>query len=318
MIACILTRYDQNDRKPIVLTVLDGWGIPRRETKGECDRAGAQAGRMTNLSRNFPNTLIHTSGPYVGLPEGQMGNSEVGHMNMGAGADRAHGHYPDRPADSRTGNCRNVPLFQQAMERGADAAIAFCGIAERRPGVHSHIQHLFALLEMGEAAKKVEKSICALFHGRTRHARPNSGRDYVRQVCSRKMRELGSGGKLRRWWGRYYAMDRDNRWGSAWSLLIRALVHGEGGKRGRMIPLRRCSGVMKRGVTDEFIKPIVGDEGKRSFCRACGADPRRGRRDLFQLPRGPAARQMDVRAGRRRTSISSLIRSGRRICFTWG
>ena len=92
--------------KPIVLTVLDGWGY-RAETKGNAI-ALARKPNYDRLLKDFPNTLIQTSGPSVGLPEGQMGNSEVGHMNMGAGPHHSHGHHAHRPDD------RQRRIFQAA------------------------------------------------------------------------------------------------------------------------------------------------------------------------------------------------------------
>src|SRR6266478_3788038 len=190
--------------KPIVLTVLDGWGY-RAETKGNAI-ALARKPAYDGLIQRFPNTLIHTSGPFVGLPEGQMGNSEVGHMNMGAGRIV---HMDITRIDLLIANKQlpSVPLFQQAMERGRARQLHFLGLLSDG-GVHSHIQHLFALLEMAKQ-QKVEKVFVHCFMD-GRDTPPNSGRDYVRQL-QQKMRELGVG-EIATLVGRYYAMDRDNRW----------------------------------------------------------------------------------------------------------
>ena len=130
----------------ILLTVLDGWGY-RAETANNAI-ALARKPAYDELLRKFPNTLIHTSGPYVGLPEGQMGNSEVGHMNMGAGRIV---HMDITRIDVLVANkqLQNVPLFQQAMERGRTHQLHLMGLLSDG-GVHSHIQHLFALLEMAK------------------------------------------------------------------------------------------------------------------------------------------------------------------------
>ena len=135
--------------KPIVLTVLDGWGY-RAETKGNAI-ALARKPNYDELLRKFPNTLIQTSGPSVGLPEGQMGNSEVGHMNMGAGRIV---HMDITRIDLLIANkqLEQVPLFQQAMERGRQRQLHFLGLLSDG-GVHSHINHLFALLEMAKQKK---------------------------------------------------------------------------------------------------------------------------------------------------------------------
>src|SRR3981189_3653880 len=126
--------------KPMVLTVLDGWGF-RAETKGNAI-ALARKPAYNELIHKFPNTLIHTSGPFVGLPEGQMGNSEVGHMNMGAGRIV---HMDITRIDLLIANKQfeNVSLFQQAMERGRSRRLHLMGLLSDG-GVHSHIRHLFA------------------------------------------------------------------------------------------------------------------------------------------------------------------------------
>jgi 2,3-bisphosphoglycerate-independent phosphoglycerate mutase len=237
--------------KPIVLTVLDGWGY-RAETKGNAI-ALARKTTYDELLRKFPNTLIHTSGPYVGLPEGQMGNSEVGHMNMGAGRIV---HMDITRIDLLIANrqLQNVPLFKQAMERGRQRHLHLLGLLSDG-GVHSHIQHLFALLEMAKQ-EKVEKVFVHCFMD-GRDTPPNSGRDYVRQL-QQKMRELAVG-KIATLVGRYYAMDRDNRWERV-ELAFRALVHGEAETR-MEDPVAALQSSYERGVTDEFVKPIVVAEG---------------------------------------------------------
>src|SRR5437879_10803971 len=149
-------RYDSARRSPVfwfgmaqrpqalVLTVLDGWGY-RAEPKGSAI-ALARKPAYDELLRKFPNTLIQTSGPFVGLPEGQMGNSEVGHMNMGAGRIV---HMDITRIDLMIANKQfeNVSLFRQAMERGRQRQLHFLGLLSDG-GVHSHIHHLFALLEI--------------------------------------------------------------------------------------------------------------------------------------------------------------------------
>jgi len=130
--------------KPVVLTILDGWGYRAQRE----DNAIAQARKPTydELLRNFPNTLVHTSGPFVGLPEGQMGNSEVGHLNIGAGRVI----YMDITRIAlaiESGTLFQNELLLQAMERGRQDQLHFIGLLSDG-GVHSHIHHLFGLLEM--------------------------------------------------------------------------------------------------------------------------------------------------------------------------
>jgi len=246
--------------KPIVLTVLDGWGF-RAETKGNAI-ALARKPAYDDLIKRFPNTLIHTSGPFVGLPEGQMGNSEVGHMNMGAGRIV---HMDITRIDLRIANkqLQNVPLFQQAMERGRSSQLHFLGLLSDG-GVHSHIQHLLALLEMAKQ-QKVQKVFAHCFMD-GRDTPPNSGRDYVRQL-QQKMRELGVG-EIATLVGRYYAMDRDNRWERV-ELAYRALVHGEAETR-MDNPIAALQRSYEAGVTDEFIKPIVMTNGNGASAAPVG------------------------------------------------
>ncbi len=233
--------------KPIVLTVLDGWGY-RAETKGNAI-ALARKPAYEELLKKFPNTLIQTSGPFVGLPEGQMGNSEVGHMNMGAGRIV---HMDITRIDLLIANkqLQNVPLFQQAMERGRMRQLHFLGLLSDG-GVHSHINHLFALLEMAKQHKVENVFVHCFLDGRD--TPPNSGRDYVRQL-QQKMRELGVG-EIATLVGRYYAMDRDNRWERV-ELAYRALVNGEAETRTKD-PVAALQRSYEQGVTDEFVKPIV-------------------------------------------------------------
>jgi 2,3-bisphosphoglycerate-independent phosphoglycerate mutase len=237
--------------KPIVLTVLDGWGY-RAETKGNAI-ALARKPAYDELIRKFPNTLIQTSGPFVGLPEGQMGNSEVGHMNIGAGRV-VHMDITRIDLMIAGKQLQNVPLFQQAMGRGKQRQLHFLGLLSDG-GVHSHINHLFALLEMAKQ-RKVEKVFVHCFTD-GRDTPPNSGRDYVRQL-QQKMRELGVG-EIATVVGRYYAMDRDNRWERV-ELAYRALVHGEAEAKAND-PVAALQRSYEQGVTDEFVKPIVVTKG---------------------------------------------------------
>lgn len=233
--------------KPLVLTVLDGWGY-RAETKGNAI-ALARKPTYDELLRKFPNTLIQTSGPAVGLPNGQMGNSEVGHLNIGAGRIV---HMDITRIDLLIANKQldQVPLFQQAMERGRQRQLHFIGLLSDG-GVHSHMNHLFALLEMAKR-EKVEKVFVHCFMD-GRDTPPNSGRDFVRKL-QQKMRELGVG-EIATVVGRYYAMDRDNRWERV-ELAYRALVHGEAETRSAD-PVAALQASYEQGVTDEFVKPVV-------------------------------------------------------------
>src|SRR5215813_461290 len=240
--------------KPIVLTVLDGWGY-RAETKGNAI-ALARKPAYDELLRKSPNTLIQTSGPAVGLPEGQMGNSEVGHLNIGAGRIV---HMDITRIDLLIANNQldQVPLFQQAMERGRQRQLHFLGLLSDG-GVHSHINHLFALLEMAKR-HKVEKVFVHCFMD-GRDTPPHSGKEFVQRL-QQKIRELGVG-EIATVVGRYYAMDRDNRWERI-ELAYRALVHGEAETRTND-PVASLEKSYEGGVTDEFVKPVVITKGSGS------------------------------------------------------
>ena len=237
--------------KPIVLTVLDGWGY-RADTKGNAI-ALARKPTYDSLLKNFPNTLIHTSGPFVGLPEGQMGNSEVGHLNIGAGRI-VHMDMTRIDVLVATNQLQNVPLFQQAMERGRQRQLHLLGLLSDG-GVHSHINHLFALLEMAKQQKVGRVFVHCFMDGRD--TPPHGGRDFVHRL-QQKMRELHIG-EIATLVGRYYAMDRDNRWERE-ELAYRAMVHGEAETR-TDDPVAALQRSYEQDVTDEFVKPIVVTKG---------------------------------------------------------
>jgi len=240
--------------KPIVLTVLDGWGY-RAESAGNAI-ALARKPTYDELLRKFPNTLIQASGPYVGLPEGQMGNSEVGHLNLGAGRI-VHMDITRIDQLIASKQLQNVPLFQQAMERGRQRQLHFLGLLSDG-GVHSHIEHLFALLEMAKQQKVQNVFIHCFMDGRD--TPPHSGRDYLRKL-QQKLRELGVG-KIATVVGRYYAMDRDNRWERI-QLAYNAVAHGEAETHSND-PIAAIEKSYEQGVSDEFVKPIVITEGEGS------------------------------------------------------
>src|SRR5579863_9682270 len=211
--------------KPIVLTVLDGWGY-RAETQGNAI-ALARKPTYDSLIKNFPNTVIHTSGPFVGLPDGQMGNSEVGHLNMGAGRIV---HMDMTRIDLLVANkqMQNVPLFKQAMERGKQRALHLLGLISDG-GVHSHLNHLFALLEVAAQERVQNVFVHCFMDGRD--TPPHSGREYLKQL-QHKLRELGVG-------------QIATIAGSAKSLRIARWCTAKR-KRGPTIPMLRCSGATSK------------------------------------------------------------------------
>jgi len=233
--------------KPIVLTILDGWGY-RAETKGNAI-ALARKPNYDRLLKDFPNTLIQTSGPAVGLPEGQMGNSEVGHLNIGAGRIV---HMDITRVDEliASGAFARQPLLLEAMERGRERQLHLLGLVSDG-GVHSHINHLFALLRMARENKVARVFVHCFMDGRD--TPPNSGIDFLRQL-QQKMNAYGVG-QIATVIGRYYAMDRDNRWERI-EKAYRAMVHGDAeAKFSDPIAAMRAS--YEKGVTDEFVVPTV-------------------------------------------------------------
>ncbi|HEX2712935.1 MAG TPA: 2,3-bisphosphoglycerate-independent phosphoglycerate mutase [Candidatus Acidoferrales bacterium] len=233
--------------KPIVLTVLDGWGYSP-ETKGNAIYL-ARKPNYDDLLRKFPSTLIHTSGPYVGLPEGQMGNSEVGHLNIGAGRI-VHMDITRLDRAIESGEFFRNELLLKAIERGRERQLHLLGLVSDG-GVHSHVHHLFALLRMARESKVERVFIHAFLDGRD--TPPNSGIDYLRQLQQR-MREYGIG-RIATVIGRYYAMDRDNRWERI-EKAYRAVVHGEAEQRSSD-PIEAVRRSYELSVTDEFVHPVV-------------------------------------------------------------
>jgi len=233
--------------RPIVLTVLDGWGY-RAETRGNAI-ALARKPNYDRLLKEFPNTLIHTSGPAVGLPEGQMGNSEVGHLNMGAGRIvQMDITRVDQLIFS--GEFFRQPLLLEAMERGRTRRMHLIGLLSDG-GVHSHIEHLFALLKMARENKVDKVFVHCFMDGRD--TPPESGIDFLRRL-EQKMREL-SIGQIATIVGRYYAMDRDNRWERV-EKAYRAMVHGDAEAKFDD-PIAAIRASYEKGVTDEFVLPAV-------------------------------------------------------------
>ncbi|HEV2224028.1 MAG TPA: 2,3-bisphosphoglycerate-independent phosphoglycerate mutase [Candidatus Acidoferrales bacterium] len=233
--------------KPIVLTVLDGWGYSP-ETNGNAI-ALARKPNYDALLKKFPNVLINTSGPFVGLPEGQMGNSEVGHLNMGAGRI-VQMDITRLDLKIASGEFSKEPLLLDAMQRGRARQLHLMGLVSDG-GVHSHINHLCALLRMAKENKVERVFVHAFMDGRD--TPPNSGIEFLQQL-QKKMRELGVG-EIATVSGRYYAMDRDNRWERI-ERAYRAIVHGDSQAKFDD-PIEAVRASYEKLVTDEFVVPAV-------------------------------------------------------------
>ena len=236
--------------KPLVLVILDGWGY-RAETKANAI-ALARKPTYDRLLREYPNTLIHTSGLAVGLPEGQMGNSEVGHLNIGAGRV-VHMDITRIDAMIQNGVFFQHPVLLDAMKnaRIGERRLHLFGLVSDG-GVHSQQAHLHALLRMAKENGLDRVFVHAFMDGRD--TLPTNGAGYL-ELLQQKMREYNCG-KIATVNGRYYAMDRDRRWeriAKAYNAMI--FADAEGGKVAD--PVQGMKDCYNKGVTDEFVIPFV-------------------------------------------------------------
>lgn len=239
-------------KKPLILIIMDGFGI------NESDYGNAiHAANKPNIDRLFarwPKTQIGASGMDVGLPDGQMGNSEVGHTNIGAGRIV----YQELTRITKTmqeGGFAKNEAFTAAVEncRKNGSALHLMGLLSDG-GVHSHNSHLYGLLRMAKEAGLTDVYVHCFMDGRD--VPPSSGKDYVEELIA-KMEEIGVG-KIATVMGRYYAMDRDNRWervGKAYD----AMVNREGDHFACGVCAMKAS--YENGVTDEFVVPAVIEGG---------------------------------------------------------
>jgi len=229
---------------PVVLIILDGWGY-REETDGNAVLA-ANTPVIDSLA--YPHTLIRASGKDVGLPDGQMGNSEVGHLNIGAG--RVVPQELVRISDAveegtLLSNSALVTVLQSVYQSGGTLhLVGLCSDG----GVHSHINHLFGLLEMAKDQRLTDVCIHAITDGRD--TAPTSGKQYIEQIET-ELARVGVG-RIATISGRYYAMDRDRRWDrvqKAYEVMTQA---GEGEGKTALEVLQAS---YANGKTDEFVLP---------------------------------------------------------------
>ena len=240
---------------PVVLIVLDGWGL--RPDRDHNAIALARTPTFHELLQQYPHGALVTSGEAVGLPAGQMGNSEVGHMNLGAGRVV----YQDLTRIDRSisqGDFFRNPAVVTAMNRCTDGrhALHIIGLVSDG-GVHSHLRHLKALLRMAHDQRASRVFVHALMDGRD--TAPTSGADVLAEV-ERVMHELGTG-RIATVSGRYHAMDRDHRWDRT-QRAYDAITLGEG--RTSTSALSLVTDAYASGVTDEFIEPgvVVDQDGQ--------------------------------------------------------
>ncbi len=239
-------------KKPLALIIMDGFGL-RKETEGNAI-AAAKHPNLDRLWATCPHTQIGASGMDVGLPDGQMGNSEVGHTNMGAGRI-VYQELTRITKSIEDGEYLSNPVLLHAMENAKKpgAALHLMGLLSDG-GVHSHIRHLFGLIEMAKKMGVEKVYIHCFMDGRD--VPPTSGAEYIEEL--QKELEKTGVGKIATVSGRYYAMDRDNRWERVVKAYD-AMVNGEGVKAPDPAAMMRQS--YADGVTDEFIVPAVVTEG---------------------------------------------------------
>ncbi len=236
---------------PRVLVILDGWGM--RANRAWNAIANAHTPHFDSYWKNFPHTTIRTDGAFVGLPPGQMGNSEVGHQNLGAG--RVVYQLSTRITQAiEDESFFTNPVFAQAIHQiqKHKSRLHLLGLVSDG-GVHSLLTHLQALLELAKRESVSEVYIHAFLDGRD--TAPTNGASYIKQV-QEQAKKLGVG-TIASLVGRYYAMDRDQRWERT-EKTFRLLRFGEGLKE-MCSPEEALLKAYARGETDEFVKPICLD-----------------------------------------------------------
>ena len=235
-------------KKPLILIIMDGFGL-RDSDMGNAIHA-ANHPNLTRLFHDYPTTQLGASGMDVGLPDGQMGNSEVGHTNIGAG------RVVYQELTRITKSIQDGPFFDNEAFLGAvenckknDSALHLFGLLSDG-GVHSHIEHIFGLLDLAKKNGLTKVFVHCFMDGRD--VPPTSGIDFVKQLQA-KLDEIGIG-KIATINGRYYSMDRDNRF----ERLVKAysaMVYGEGAYFDD--PVAAVQASYDAEVTDEFIVPVV-------------------------------------------------------------
>ncbi len=236
------------DKKLVMLAILDGWGINDKE-EGNAVKM-AKTPNLDTIMKQYPNTKIKTSGLDVGLPEGQMGNSEVGHTNIGAGRI-VYQELTRITKSIQDGDFFEKKEFLDAIKycKKQDSDLHLYGLLSDG-GVHSHNSHLYALLELCKRQDFKNVYVHCFLDGRD--TPPASGEGYIVEL-EEKMKELGVG-KIASIMGRYYAMDRDKRWERV-ELAYNALAKGEGLKATSAVDA--IEGAYQREEFDEFVKPTV-------------------------------------------------------------
>ncbi|MCH7401398.1 2,3-bisphosphoglycerate-independent phosphoglycerate mutase [Belliella kenyensis] len=238
--------------KKVLLMILDGWGIATKPEVSAINKANTPY--IDGLFEKFPHSKLEASGLAVGLPEGQMGNSEVGHMNIGAGRIV----YQDLVKINKAveeGELNDNVILKEAFEyaKSENKKVHFIGLVSDG-GVHAHINHLKGLCDAAKANGLEDAYIHAFTDGRDTD--PKGGLQYLSELDDHLSHSIGQIASVV---GRYYAMDRDNRWERV-KLAYDAMVRGEGEKSKDILSSIKKS--YDNGVTDEFIRPIIKADSK--------------------------------------------------------
>lgn len=238
-------------KKPVALIIMDGFGY-NPDSYGNAI-ADAKKPNLDKLFAECPHTLIGASGLDVGLPDGQMGNSEVGHTNIGAGRV-VYQMLVKISKSIKEGTIRKNPAIVGAVENCVKngSALHLMGLLSDG-GVHSHIEHLFGLMEMAKDMGVEKIYVHAFLDGRD--VPPTSGAEYMEKLVGETQR-IGAG-KVATVMGRFYAMDRDNAWDRV-EKAYAAMVYGEGVEG--CCPVGAIKKSYEEGVTDEFMVPTVLDK----------------------------------------------------------
>lgn len=250
-------------KRPVLLLILDGYGISRSKQGNAI--AAARTPNMDRLFSTYPHCELESSGESVGLPKGQMGNSEVGHLNIGAGRVV----YQDLTRITRSireGEFKKNRVFIDAMRnvKSRGSSLHLMGLLSDG-GVHSHISHLYALLALAKEQGITKVYVHAFLDGRD--VPPKSALTYIADAQI-KMKELG--GEFATISGRYYAMDRDKRWERV-EKAYNAMTRGKGAAAADS-PVNAVKNAYERGETDEFVSPIVIFMNEKPVSLICDND----------------------------------------------
>jgi 2,3-bisphosphoglycerate-independent phosphoglycerate mutase len=251
------------NNKKVILIIMDGWGLGKVASADAIQHAKTPF--VSSLYTKYPNTTLTTCGEVVGLPEGQMGNSEVGHLNLGAGRIVYQELQRINVAIRNGSFAKNEILLDSIrLAKKNQKPLHLIGLVSDG-GVHSHIDHLKSIVDACKAEKLDDVFIHAFTDGRDTD--PKSGLGFIKNLQSHLNKTVG---KIASVSGRYYAMDRDKRWERV-KLAYDALVNGEGEKATDAVQAIENS--YKKNITDEFIRPcVIVDEAQQPLAKIKNGD----------------------------------------------